>query len=152
MSLSTAVNFQYSDRRKTKRNKKNVRNQNSLWYASRRTSTERRKTKKNLFLCFYADWPSPRINYTERRKTKLTKTVGKNSCLKKSWWAQKKSLAWAEGQPFKQNGYNPLGFFLSCGGSILYTKRDVKPSTFIMCMVEQITQEEQQADVRAFFF
>ncbi len=51
--------------KKTKRKKENVLNQNLLGSASRRAATERR----NLF-CFYADWPSPRVDYTERRKTK----------------------------------------------------------------------------------
>ncbi len=37
--------------KKTKRNKENVLYQNSLGSASRRASTERRKTKKTFFLC-----------------------------------------------------------------------------------------------------
>ncbi len=55
--------------KKAKRNKENVLSHNSLGSASRRASTERRKTKKTFF-CFYADWPSPRVDYTEGRKTK----------------------------------------------------------------------------------
>jgi hypothetical protein len=40
----------YTERRKNKRKKENFLNQNSLGSASRRTFTESRKTKKNLFL------------------------------------------------------------------------------------------------------
>ena len=52
----------------------NVPNQISLESASRKDSTERRKTKK-IFLCFYAEWPSPMADYTERRKTKRKKNL-----------------------------------------------------------------------------
>ena len=45
----------------------NVPNQTSLESTSRKASTERRRTKKN-FLCFYAECPSPMVDYTERRK------------------------------------------------------------------------------------
>jgi hypothetical protein len=40
---------EYTERRRTKRKKDNVFNQNSLGSVSRRTSTERRKTKKKNF-------------------------------------------------------------------------------------------------------
>ena len=42
------------------------------------------RLRKTFFCVFMQTDLPPRINYTERRKTKLTKTVGKNSCLKKS--------------------------------------------------------------------
>ena len=45
----------------------NVPNQISLVSTSRKASTEGRRTKKN-FLCFYAECPSPMVDYTERRK------------------------------------------------------------------------------------
>ena len=53
----------------------NVPNQISLESASRKDSTERRKTKKNFFLCFYAEGPSPMVDYTQRRKTKRKKNL-----------------------------------------------------------------------------
>ncbi len=55
--------------KKTKRKKENVLNQNLLGSASRRATTERRKTKKTFFV-FMRNWPSPRVDYTERRKLK----------------------------------------------------------------------------------
>ncbi len=51
----------------------NVPNQISLESASRKDSTERRKTKNIFFVCFYAECPSPTVDYTERRKTKRKK-------------------------------------------------------------------------------
>jgi|LakMenEpi04Sep11_1017361.scaffolds.fasta_scaffold09258_1 hypothetical protein len=53
----------------------NVPNQISLESASRKDSTERRKTKKIFFLCFYAEGPSPMVDYTQRRKTKRKKNL-----------------------------------------------------------------------------
>jgi hypothetical protein len=53
----------------------NVPNQNSLGSASRRASTERGRTKKNLSSVFYADWPSSTLDYTERRKNMRKKLV-----------------------------------------------------------------------------
>ncbi len=66
--------------KKTKRKKENVLNENSLGSASRRVSTERRKTKKTSF-CFYATDLSPRVDYIERRK--ITKNFFCVSCTKK---------------------------------------------------------------------
>jgi hypothetical protein len=61
----------------------NVPNQNSLGSASKRASTERRKTKKKLSSVFYADWPSSRLDYTERRKNMRKKLVTSDFLLLK---------------------------------------------------------------------
>ncbi len=52
--------------KRKKRKKENVQNQNSFGSASRRTPTEKRKTKKNLFLCFYGQGWSVRIGMTTK--------------------------------------------------------------------------------------
>jgi hypothetical protein len=52
--------------------KKNIPIQNILGSTSRRTSTERKKNKKNLYY-FYAELPCSRVDYTKRRKTERKK-------------------------------------------------------------------------------
>ncbi len=69
-STNIAKNLTQREKRLREKNMQNVPNQNSIVFASRRESTERRKTKKNLFCVFMrADfllW----VFYTERRKIK----------------------------------------------------------------------------------
>jgi aminopeptidase C len=61
----------YTERRKIERKKENVLNQNSYETAARSVSTEKKRLRKTLFsfLFLFGGRPSPRINYTERRKT-----------------------------------------------------------------------------------
>jgi hypothetical protein len=48
-------------------------NPNLLGSASKRASTERRKTQRNLFFVFWVRRPSSRVDYTEKWKTKRKK-------------------------------------------------------------------------------
>ena len=56
-----------TQRKRLREKKKMLQIKNKSWSTSRKASTERRRTKKN-FLCFYAECPSPMVDYTERRK------------------------------------------------------------------------------------
>jgi hypothetical protein len=69
-SAIIAKNLTQREKRQREKKMQNVPNQNSIGSASRRESTERRKTKKNLFSVFmwtdFLLW----VIYKERRKNK----------------------------------------------------------------------------------
>jgi hypothetical protein len=52
-----SLRVDYTEKKKTKRKKENVINQNSLGSASGRASTVRRKTKKTFFVFMQTDLP-----------------------------------------------------------------------------------------------
>jgi hypothetical protein len=53
-----------TQRKRLREKKKMLQIKNISGSASRRASTERRKTKKTLVLGFYTDCPSTRVDYT----------------------------------------------------------------------------------------
>jgi hypothetical protein len=69
-STNIAKNFTQREKRLREKKLQNVPNQNSIGSASRRESTERRKTKKNLFCVFMRTDFLLWVFYTERRKNK----------------------------------------------------------------------------------
>jgi hypothetical protein len=69
-STNIAKNLTQREKRLREKKTKNVPNQNSIGSASRRESTERRKTKKNLFCVFMRTDFLLWVFYTERRKNK----------------------------------------------------------------------------------
>jgi len=73
------------------RKTKKIPNLNSLGSASRRASTERRKTKKKPFLRSNADWLFPRVDYTERKKTKRKNVKFIRICRKETFNRERKN-------------------------------------------------------------
>jgi hypothetical protein len=69
-STNIAKNLTQREKRLREKNQ-NVPNQNSIGSASRRESTERRKTKKNLFCVFMRTDVLLWVFYTERRKIRI---------------------------------------------------------------------------------
>jgi hypothetical protein len=69
-STKIAKNLTQREKRLREKKTQNVPNQNSIGFASRRESTERRKTKKNLFCVFMGTDFFLWVFNTERRKNK----------------------------------------------------------------------------------
>jgi hypothetical protein len=53
--------------------KKIVLDKKFIWFCLKENFHGEKKDLKKPILCFYADWPHPRVDYTERRKTKRKK-------------------------------------------------------------------------------
>jgi hypothetical protein len=95
LHTSTNIAKNLTQRKKTMRKKtKNVPNQNSIGSASRRESTERRKTKKDLFCVFMRTYFLLWVIYTERRKIRIRWKISEfkfiRICHKKYFHREKK--------------------------------------------------------------
>jgi hypothetical protein len=90
-STNIAKNLTQREKRLREKKTKNVPNQNSIGSASRRESTERRKTNKNLFCVFMQTDFLLWVFYTERRKIwKISEFKFIRICLKKYFHREKK--------------------------------------------------------------
>jgi hypothetical protein len=89
-STNTAKNLTQREKRLREKKTKIVPNQNSIGSASRRESTERRKTKKKSVLCFYADCGYFTQREEKIRIWKISEIKFIRNCLKKYFHREKK--------------------------------------------------------------